>query len=94
MQRVYAINIGMLPNKRRHPIKRRMCVKALLNTPGLLDFWETKEHGTLLIFGTMPHAEKARDAMRESGNWVGDEIYLVIQDVENRAYYIKDIVNK
>lgn len=93
-QQVFALNVGMLPDKRRHPIKRMMCEKTLLQTPGLLDFCETKGHGTLLFFATRPHAEKAREAMRKSGNPVEDAIILAIFDRENRIFHMMDILEE
>lgn len=90
MQRVYVINIGMLPDVRRHPIKRRMCERVLSETPGLMDWCATKEHGTLLFFGSLPHAEKARDAMRKSGNPVEDKIYVATADFEQKTFSIID----
>lgn len=93
-QQVFALNIGMLPDKRRHPIKRRMCEKSLLVTPGLMDFCEMGEHGTILFFATRPHAEKARDAMRKSGNPVEDAIILAEFDREERVYRMLDVMEE
>ena len=94
MQRVFMINIGMLPDSRRHPIKRRMCEKVLANTPGLMDWCATKEHGTLLFFGSLPHAEKALDAMRKSKNPVENKIYYATADFEKKVFSIIDEVEK
>ena len=88
MQRVYVVNIGTLPDPVRHPIKRYMAEKVLSDTPGLLDWCATKEHGTLLIFATLAHAQKSQDAMRKSGNPVEDKIYVAFADREEKSFRI------
>ena len=94
MQQVFALNIGMLPDKKRHPFKRRMCEKVLRDTPGLIDVWETGEHGTLLFFATRTHAEKARDAMRESKNPVDDRIFLAMMDRDTSTFHMRDVLDE
>lgn len=89
MQKVFAIFAGRMPNKIRHPFLRRLCEHTLSNMPGLIDWADGGTCGTMLFFGTRTHAEKAMDAMRKSHNSVGDQIYEVEQDLENRVFRVK-----
>ena len=90
MQQVFVLNIGRLPSKRWHPIKRRICEKALLETPGMIDFCDMSSgHGTLLFFGTRTHAEKALAAMIKSGNPVEEQILVADADYNTHQFTIR-----
>lgn len=89
MQQVFVISTGRLPDRIRHPFLYRHCKRLLDSTPGLIDWSETEESGTLLFFGTRAHAEKAMDAMRRSRNPVGNRIWLAEADYQTHTFHIK-----
>lgn len=92
MQEVYVLNVGKLPDRRLHPLKRRRCELALQHTPGVLDWCETEKNGTLLFFGTRTHAEKAMEAMKLSRNPVAEHIFVAEMDLEKKCYMMKGIL--
>ena len=92
MQQVFVLAVGRLPDGKRHPLKRRRCELSLNSTPGVIDWCEIKEYGTLLFFGTLPHAEKAMKAMKDSGNPVSDRIMTAEADYETHTFKIKGAV--
>ena len=89
MQQAFAVYAGALPDRRRHPFLRRLCERAITNTPGLLDWAESDGKWTLMIFGTRPHAEKAIAAMKKSRNPVEETIYMVEMDCVKHNFLVK-----
>ena len=89
MQQVFVLAVGRLPDGKRHPLKRRRCELSLNSTPGVIDWCETQEYGTLLFFGTLPHAEKAMNAMKDSGNPGSDRIMKAEADYETHTFKLK-----
>ena len=79
---------GRLPDKARHPFLRRQCERLLNGTPGLIDWAETKDDGTLLFFGTRTHAEKAQAAMIKSHNPCSRQIFLADADYQKHQFTV------
>ena len=94
MQWVFAINIGTLPDARWHPIKRRHCDQAIRATPGFMEYFEVPDHGTMVVFGTRPHAEKAIAYMKASRNPVEDIVFLCQADFEKREIRVRGPVDE
>lgn len=86
MQQVYMIIAGRLPDKIRHPFKRRRSERLLENTPGLIDWCVEDNGGMLLFFGTRTHAEKFTGAVKKG---VDPQIWLAEADYQTHTFHIK-----
>lgn len=71
---VFIFATGNLPAPWEHPIVARRTAKYIVGLPGLLGIHPAYPRGTLLIFGTRTHAEKAMDKMRADNLPVADHL--------------------
>lgn len=62
---VFIFATGNLPSPLEHPILARRTARYIDSLPGLLGIHPEYPKGTLLIFGTRPHAEKAMAKMEK-----------------------------
>ncbi len=88
MQQVFAVAAGRLPDAKRHPFMRRHWERLLGETPGLID-WAEHGNGTVLLFGTRTHAEKAIARFKKCRAPVDDQIMLAEQHFDTQTFRIK-----
>ena len=88
MQQVFVLRLGSLPDRKKHPFRRRLCEKILAATPGYIDLGTTGSGETLLFLGTLAHAIKAKRDMRRKKSPVDEVIYTANADYETHTFHI------
>ena len=64
---VFVLATANLPSPWEHPVMARRAVKYIEKLPGLVGVHPMYPQGTLLVFATLPHAEKAKKRMQTDG---------------------------
>lgn len=71
---VFVIATANMPAPWEHPFMARRAAKYIMRLPGLLGIHLMYPRGSLLVFGTRPHAEKAMQRMQRDHVPVSDRM--------------------
>lgn len=93
--KAFAFIAPALPSALAHPIAYIKGRRFYASLPGMLDYhYDTQRDWLVLIFATVPHAQKARDALLSTGNWAGKYIFNTEYDPGDRRAIVGEMVDK